>query len=158
VTRLLTLVLAALLVAGCDITGTTKKTPPPKTLSHAQFVHAANRACARFERRAKRLKPSRNIDRVVAQDRRIVVPAFERLLFELRGLEPPTSEAAAFRRMLATLNEEDIVVHNLLDAVDARQPGQVRRLLRRSKVLSKRLESRSAKVGLRHCGKASQHR
>jgi hypothetical protein len=147
------LLLAALLVAGCDVIGAPKLTPQPKPLSHARFVRAANRACARATRRVRAIKKPTNALAVLADLRRFVVPRYERLLFVLRGLAPPPADAVAFRRMLTTFNDFDQVVHHALDAVDARQIPQAKRLARHLDLVGRRIHLRAKKLGLRICAR-----
>jgi hypothetical protein len=151
---LLGAVLAVLVLAGCDVMGSSKSTgPPPKTLSRARFVRAANRACARAERLTRKMKHSTNFSVIEAEERKIFIPAQERLLVTLRGLNPPPRDAAGFQRWLGTFDQLDVAIHRLLDAFDARQVRQVTRLAHRLEVLGRRFDSQAARLGLRTCAK-----
>jgi hypothetical protein len=127
--------------------------PPPRTLSRAQFVRRANRACARAARRTKAFKGSRSFAVVEAELRNVFIPAQEHLLVVLRGLTPPPSDAAGFQRMLGTFDQLDITIHHFLDAADAHQVQRVKDLIRRLDVLGKSLDRRAAALGLRTCAK-----
>jgi len=145
--------LVAFCVTGCDVLGSTKLKPPAKTLSHAQLVRAANRACARSGRRVRGIKKPTNPLAVLADLRRYVAPRYERLVFVLRGLAPPPADAVAYRRMLATFNYFDLTFHRALDSIDARQIGQAKRPARRLNFLGRRIHSRAKKLGLRPCAR-----
>jgi hypothetical protein len=158
--RWLAPVLAAFLVAGCGVLTATKLKPKAKTLTHAAFVQRANRACVRFEHglQGVHLKASRNFQKIDTLERTIVIPAYERLLFVLRGLAPPPADVVDYRRMLATFNYLDLNLHQLLDAADAAlanrdvaQLHRMRTISRRFDRLNKRLSARAKKLGLRRC-------
>src|SRR5437868_12045680 len=102
----LALLLVAFLLGGCGLTGSAKKGPPPKTLSHAQLVHAVKQASKRFVRQAKRVhfEAGTSFVKVERAERTIVIPAYEHLLFTLQGLTPPPADAAGYRGMLGSLN------------------------------------------------------
>jgi hypothetical protein len=147
-------VLAAVLLTGCDVMGSSKsKGPSPKTLSRAQFVRRANRACARAERRTRAFKGSRNFAVVETELRNVFIPAQEHLIVVLRGLAPPPADAAGFQRMLSMFDQLDITIHHFLDAADAQQVQRVKDLVRRLDTLGKGLDKRAAKLGLRTCAK-----
>jgi len=143
-------VLALVLTTGCAGISGKKKTPPAKTLSHGRFVYLANRACARANGRAKRIKNPTSFETFVAGLRK-AIPVFESEIVDFRALAPPPSDAASFRRLLATLDAEDLAGHGLLDAVEARQVRRGKTLARRVDVLSKRFNKRATKLGLRIC-------
>jgi hypothetical protein len=146
-------VVAAVLLTGCGVMGSKTKSPPARTLSRAQFVRRANRACARAERRTKAFKGSRNFAVVEAELRNVFIPAQEHLLVVLRGLAPPASAAAGYQRMLDTFDQLDITIHHFLDAADAHQVQRVKNLIRRLDMLGKGLDKRAAELGLRTCAK-----
>jgi hypothetical protein len=142
------LVLVALLLAGCAGMGGTKKPPPPKTLSHAQFVRAADRACVRFGRQTKGLKKPTSFE-TFDRTMRVATRAYEQTLFTLRGLAPPATDATAFQRLLSGLDAQDKLIHSLTYAVDAHQLGRTKVLVRRLRVIGKRDKSNARRLGLR---------
>jgi hypothetical protein len=125
----------------------------PQTLSQGRFVYLADRACARAERGLKGHRNPRSYDEALRDLQKLLIPAYERLLFDLHGLAPPPSEAVAYRRLLATLNNEDLVIHHTVDALDQIQRQRVRTGLRRLRVLDRRVAVRAKRVGLKTCGK-----
>jgi hypothetical protein len=145
--------LIVIFLAGCAGMGGTNKTRPPKTLSHVQFIRAADRVCTRFRRQAKGLakKPAS----LAAEERQaeLALATYERVIFDLRGLTPPPSDAGAFQRLLATLDAEDLVAHKLGDSIDAGQVRQERTFTSQFSVLRARLQSLAVKLGLRTCFK-----
>jgi uncharacterized lipoprotein YajG len=152
--RWLVIVLAASLLAGCDVMGSTQtKGPPPKTLSHAQFVRAADSACARAERKTRAFKKSANLAVVEAELRNVFIPAQEHLLVVFRQLTPPRADAAGFQQMLGTFDRLDLAIHQLLDAADAQQVGRGKQLVARLDLLGKRLDAQAAKLGLPTCAR-----
>ena len=150
----LALLFGAFLLAGCDVMGSSNsKGPPPKTLSHAQFVHAGDRACARFLHRVRRVNTHTAFPKLEALERKVIIPAEEHVIVVLRRLVPPPRDAAAFHRVLTTFDQVDINIHRLLDAADARQVQRVKDVAKRLDVLTRRLDARFAKAGLRACAK-----
>jgi hypothetical protein len=151
---MLGLVLAAFLLAGCGVMGSTQtKGAPPETLSRAQFVRAADRACAQAERKTRAFKPSTNFVQVEAELRKVFIPAQEHLLVVFRELVPPPAEAPGFQQMLGTFDQLDLAIHQMLDAADAHQVQRVKHLVTRLDSLGKRLDSQAAKLGLATCAK-----
>lgn len=132
---------------------TQTKGSPPETLSRAQFVRAADRACAEAERKTRAFEPGTNFARVEAELRKTFIPAQEHLLVVFRELVPPPSEAAGFQRLLGTFDRLDLAIHQLLDAADARQVRRVKGLVARLDLLGKRLDAQAAKLGLATCAK-----
>jgi hypothetical protein len=158
---LLALLLAAVLVAaGCDPLASKTTTAPEKTLSHAQLVHAANRACVRFVRRLKHSHFTANTSfpKREKEEQTILIPAYERLLFVLHGLAPPPADAAAYRKLLATFNYLDLTVHQFFNGLDAAVANRDRSELRRLRRLERRVirlgnkfNSRAKSFGLHRC-------
>ena len=151
-TRVLALVLTAFLVAGCDVLGSTKKAPPPKPLSHAQFVRAADRACRRANRRAKRLKKVTSAEAFLF-DLKLVIPIFEGEIGDLRPLAPPRADAARFQQMLSTLDAEDLLANHLLLEFESRHIRSVKGLAKRLDVIGKHSNRLARKLGLTVCAK-----
>jgi hypothetical protein len=152
VTRFLALVLAALLVAGCDVVGSPKLTPQPKTLSYFQLVSAANRACARANRRAPELRKGLSYG-TVKRKLGVLVGVQERLLFVLRGLSPPPANKVAFQRLLASFDRVDLSATQFIDAFDAGQIRQLRTLAKRIASRDRQLHLRALRLGLRSCAR-----
>jgi hypothetical protein len=144
--------LAACLLSGCAVLTKQELKPVPKTLSHGRFVYLANRACARD------LRATKNFPRPTSHamyDRELTkaTKSGEHLLFVLRGLNPPASEAKAFRRMLAALNLEDLLAHHVLEAGDLGQRERVKTIFKRGRITDRRFRSRAARLGLDICAK-----
>jgi hypothetical protein len=152
--RIAYLVAAACLLAGCGVLTKQDLKPQVPTLSHGRFVYLANRACARNERRQKRIS-RRHAKSAVALDKELhtSLNTGERLLFILRGLTPPPADTADFRRLLATANDEVLVETHLLQAFEEGQARVVRTRLKRLRALDRRFDARSAKLGLTICAK-----
>jgi len=83
----------------------------------------------------------------------VFLPAKDQLLFELRALAPPPSDAVAYRRMLATYNYADFVLHNFFAAANRRQIRRVKALTRKVDRSLRRLNTRAAAIGLKTCAK-----
>jgi hypothetical protein len=144
--------LAAFLISGCDVLGSSKNTgPPPKTLSQAKFVRAADRACARAERATKNLKKSPNLAVVEKEFRNVFIPAQEHMVVVLRRLQPPAADAARFQDWLTTFDQLDLAIHNLLAAFDARQARRAKALGKHLDVLGNRFDRQAKKLGLPVC-------
>jgi hypothetical protein len=146
------LLVAAFLLSGCGVLTKEDLKPAPKTLSHGRFVYLADRACARDIRRARALKHPTSAA-MVSRELHFAIRSGEHLIFVLRGLAPPPSEAADFRRLLAAENGEDLVATHLAEAFDGGQVQRVRTLVRKLRILGRRVHSRSAKLGLHACAK-----
>jgi hypothetical protein len=151
--RVAVLLLAALLLSGCAVLTKQQLKPVPETLSHGRLVYLGDRACRRFERRVDRRRPGKGYEAALANLQHVLMPAYDKLLFELRGLAPPPPDAVAYRRMLATFNDADLVLHNFFQAADEVQIKRVKTLQARLDRLGRRLNARVAKVGLRTCAK-----
>ncbi|HJQ74979.1 MAG TPA: hypothetical protein VJ814_08840 [Gaiellaceae bacterium] len=148
----LALLLAGVALTGCDVLGKTELKPQPKTLSHAQLVRAANHACARARQRTKRLKTPKSFEQL-DRDLNVVIRVQERALFTLRGLAPRPSDAVAYRRILASLNYEDLVIHNFLQAFEQRNVHRLKSLAKRLVKIGKAFNRRARRFGLRACVK-----
>jgi hypothetical protein len=155
------LLAAAFLLSGCAVLSKQELKPAAPTLTHGRLVYLANRACRRFVRRVKRHKPRivpgeprQNYEAILADFQHVYLPATDKLLFDLHGLAPSPADADHYRLMLATLNDEDLVIHNFFQAIDEIQLQRAKTLVRRVDRLGKRLDARAAKVGLKSCGKS----
>jgi hypothetical protein len=146
------LLLAAFLLAGCDVLGSKSKGPPPKSLSYLQFVRRADHACARAIRRIPKFRPGLTFP---VLDKKVggLVSAQERLLVTLRRLIPPPSAAAAFQRLLTTFDAQDLAANRFRGAFEARQIRRITTLARQINVLSRRIDLRALRLGLRTCAK-----
>jgi hypothetical protein len=143
---------AAFLLSGCAVLTKQELKPTPPTLTQGRFVYLGNRACRRFVRRVTGIpKPKSSPEAARADVEKIFFPAYEHLLFTLRGLAPPPSEAVAYRRLLATFNYEDLVLHHFLQAAEAAQVQRVKTLERRLRRIGRHIDARAAKVGLTTC-------
>jgi len=151
--RFALLLLAAFLLSGCAVLTKQELKPVPKTLTHGRLVYLANRACERAVLRLKRHRPARGYLPAIAYLQHVFLPENDRLLFELRALTPPPSDAVAYRRLLATFNYEDLVVHHFFQAADEVQRQRTKSLLHRLKRVDRRLNSRAAQLGLKTCAK-----
>jgi hypothetical protein len=151
--RVALLLLAAFLLSGCGVLTKEELKPVPETLTHGRFVYLANRACGNFELRIRRLAHPASPEAAVADLQKFGVPAYERLLFELRGLTPPPSDAVAFRRMLATFNHEDWILHRFLEAAEASQVSRAYWIRKRLDHVARGLNASAAKLGLDTCAK-----
>ena len=149
----LALVLAALLLGGCDVMGSSKNTVAPKPLSHAEFVRRANHICTVSQRRAQRLKKPVTSHAVLVRRLNYAVRVFEQDIVAFRRLTPPVADAPAFGRLIADLDAEDVNAHRLVDAIEAGQRGRARTLGKKLDHLDKSLKRRSINLGLRICAK-----
>jgi hypothetical protein len=129
-----------------------KPQPQAKTLTHGRLVYLADGACGRFERGVIHRGKATSFPRAKANFE-TAMSAYERMLFALRGPTPPESDAVAYRRMLASAKEEDLLLHHLFDAVVGVQKQRVGTLGRRLERLGKRFDARATKVGLHVCAR-----
>ncbi|HEX4323808.1 MAG TPA: hypothetical protein VHZ77_04160 [Gaiellaceae bacterium] len=150
--RWLAAVAAAFLFAGCGVLTKQELQPTPQTLTHGRFVYLADRTCRRDirnTRRAFRRGPGNHEE--YDKDLKALLNGYEQALFDLRGLAPPPSEAAEFRRLLASFNLEDLYGHHLLQAGDQGQAKRVHTLFKKLDATDKRLKSRAKALGLHAC-------
>jgi hypothetical protein len=143
-------VLAVFLVAGCGVLTSAKLKPATKTLSHGRFVYLANRACAADLRFNRRLKAPTD-ETSYLKNVRLSIKSGEHLIFVLRALLPPPAEAAAFRRLLAAENGEDLLVNQYFDQFGDLTHRQFNHFVERSKILDRRVNARARKLGLHVC-------
>ena len=147
------LLLAAFLLSGCGVLTKQELKPTPPTLTHGRFVYLADRICRRDIRYTKKtFKTPKNH---VQYDKEVhaLLKGYEHALFDLRGLASTASEEAAFRRMLASFNLEDLLVAHVLEAGDAGQALRVKTIFHRLDVVDRRLKSRARGLGLHACAK-----
>ena len=122
------------------------------TLSRAQFVRAADRACAREYKADKAIPKPTNVTSLVNGLQR-ALPLFEHEILSLRQLEPPDQDAAAFAKVLNALDAEDLAATHLVDALEAGQARRSKMLGRQIDALNRRLRSLDKKLGLPACVK-----
>jgi hypothetical protein len=151
--RIALLLVAAGLLSGCGVLTKQDLQPQAPTLSQGRFVYLANKACAHAERRLKGHRKPRSYEEALNDLQKYFIPAYERLLFDLHGLTPPSAETVGYRRLLASLNDEDLVIHNTVQALDELQRLRVKAGLHRLHILDRRVAARAEKVGLKTCGK-----
>ena len=152
--RIAYLLVAARLLSGCGVLAKEDLKPTVPTLTHGRFVYLANRTCKRdirHARRAFRRKP-RNHE-TYDRDLQALLKGYNHAIFGLRGLAPPSSEAAAYRRLLASFNLEDLLGQHLLQAGDLGQAEKVKTIVRKLNRVDRRLKARAARLGLRVCAK-----
>src|ERR1700756_230455 len=113
--RWFALLSAAFFLSGCTILNKQELRPLPPTLSHAQLVGAANGWCEHDLRRTRKLRQPKDAVALV-RDLAIAVKSLGHLIFHLRGLAPPPSDAVAYRRLLATANKEQLGAAHLMQA------------------------------------------
>ena len=123
-------------------------------LSRAQFVHAANRVCARAHRAEKAIPNPTNTTTFLRSLRR-AIPVLEHEIIGLRALKPPQRDAPQFVRVLEALDTEDVDAHELITSVDAAQLRRTKSLGRRLDRLGRRLRSLDRRLGIRECVKAA---
>ena len=155
-TRLVVPVVAVgFLAAGCNITGSTKQTPAPKPLSHAQLGRRANRACAHSIhgfRGIPRIHRGQTLQAVVRIEGAFV-RVQERMLFVLRGLKPSRRDADTFRSLIGTLDREDLTINHFLAGLEGLQRRRLKALLRRLDRQTKRAAFFAGLIGLHTCAK-----
>ena len=84
---------------------------------------------------------------------RRAIKSGEHLIFVLRGLPPPPSDAAKFRFFLAAENGADRVANHLLDSYGNTTRRSFRHDVRRLRILGRRIEARAKKLGMHVCAK-----
>ena len=139
--------LAALLLSGCDVLGSPKSSPPPKPMTAGRFAYVANRACARDYRTVRRW-----------QDVRKEIRAFEAVIVTFRGLRPPPADRARFNRLVWGMDRADVSVYKFLDAAAAGRVRSAERIQRRINREGKRFKRGAARLGLRVCAKGAAAR
>lgn len=149
--RIAYLLVAAFVLSGCGVLTKEDLKPQAKTLTHGRLVYLADRACRHEKRHIPVFKPGTSPAEAERKLHKVLLPTYDHLLFNLHGLAPPPADAVAYRRMLATLNDSDLIIHHAVDAVDALQRQRVRSLVRRLDFLGRRLNNRAAKLGLHTC-------
>jgi hypothetical protein len=102
----------------------------------------------------ERHKPRQGYLAFLAFLQRVYMPEYDHVLFELRALAPPPPpDAVAYRRMLASINNQDLVLHHFFQAADELQKERVKTLAKRLSRVGKRIDARASKVGLKACAK-----
>jgi hypothetical protein len=149
-----------LIAAGLRLTDhPASATPPPRTasptpLSHAQFVRAANAICRRSSRKGKAIfkKKAKSLT-MIARQVRIAVPLFDSEAAALRALAPPSRDAAAWRRLLKHLGQDERQFHAIRHAFETRQWIRGAAIARQLDVTGKRDDPALKKLGLTVCAK-----
>lgn len=137
--------------------GATPTVTPPRPLSRAEFVQAANGVCRRTTREAKAREkglpsPKKNL-RAFTRDMRIAVPFFEKETADVRALIPRLRAGPTLRRLASTLEIAQYNAHSLLHAAETHQIRRLLSFASRADALDKRLNRLSRKLGLTVCAK-----
>ena len=143
---------AAFLLSGCAILNKQELRPLPPTLSHAQLVVSANAWCKRDLRRTRKLKRPKNAQMVVRQ-LGIATNSLGHLIFHLRRLPPPPSDAVAYQQLLATANNEQLVATHLMQAIEQGRIHFAKNHAKRLVVVDKRFNARATALGMDECAK-----
>ena len=141
------------LLSGCAVLSKQELKPAAKTLSHGRLVYLADSYCRRADLRLRRHRSGKGCLAAIAYLRRVYLPEFDRLLFQLHGLTPPPWDVVAYRRMLATANDIDLVAHHFFQAADELQIRRAKPLIPRLRRLGNRFQARAKRVGLKTCAK-----
>jgi hypothetical protein len=149
--RWLALLLAAFVLAGCDVWQSQDLKPVPETLTHGRLVYLANRDCKREEHKARTFKVGKTPGQTLKRLQTIVVGSNEHLLFLLRGLAPPPADAVAYRQFLGNFNQEDLVLNHAIEVLAAHEFVQVKYTLKRLNRIDRRLTNRADALGLDAC-------
>jgi hypothetical protein len=144
--------LAALALSGCGVLTKENLKPTAPTLTHGRLVYLADRACAGDLRYDRTLKPATNPETFL-KNLRLSLKSAERLNFALRGLTPPPSDSAAFRRFLAAENGQDLVATHLRDSYGDMTVREFKRDVRRIRILDRRVQARARRLGMHVCAK-----
>jgi hypothetical protein len=152
--RIAYLLAAALSLSGCGVLTKDNLEPTAPTLTHGRFVYLGNGICARDLRFDKHfLKTPPKTHQEYDKDVRTLNKSFEHAIFDLRKLEPPPADAAAFRQLLASFNLEDLLAVHVLAAGDSGEAQRVKDIFKRSHTVDKRLRARARALGLHACAK-----
>ena len=146
------LFVAAVVLSGCGVLNKQELKPTAPTLTHGRLVYLADRACAADRHRTNGLKKAADEDSFI-KNLHIAIKSGERLIFVLRGLEPPPSDAVAYRRLLAAENGADLNANRLLDAIGDEPLRRIEHYFKRGSVYNRRIDSRAKKLGMRICAK-----
>jgi hypothetical protein len=140
-------------LSGCGVLTKQNLKPQAPTLTHGRFVYLADRICRRDIRRSRALSRKPKNPTQFERELQAVLKSYERALFDLRALAPPTADAESFRHLLAAFNLQDLLGNNWLQASEQ---GEVRRFESIAGKLDrndKTLKSRARALGLRACAK-----
>ena len=139
-------VLALIAIGGLGAARRAAANPLPQTLSHAQFVSAADGTCYRA---ATEFFPTR-LDRPYTTSLRKNLPVFERMRASLSGLVPPQNDAASFQRMLTSFDRSLQADRDLIRFYRADLP-RFEEASRRQEAAWGRLRTLSGKLRLGWC-------
>ena len=78
---------------------------------------------------------------------------YDQVVFDLRALAPPASQAESYRRLLAAFNYQDLLLHYLLQAGDSGRLTKVKAVLKKLDINSVNLKSRAYDLDLKTCAK-----
>src|SRR5262249_30652107 len=132
------IVVVGLIVIAGGLRATQGATPtitPPKQLSRAQFVRAANSLCRRTMREAKArekgLPSPRKSLRAFIRDMRVAIPFYENETAGVHALILRVREGPTLRHLGSTLETAQRNAHGLLHAGETGQIGRMGFLARR---------------------------
>jgi hypothetical protein len=134
----------------------TPSVTPPKPLTHAQFVRAANAVCVRYYHEDSTIYRHPKTLRALTRDLRISVPALDREVAGLRPLLPPPSDAGTYRRLLRGVAKLQRGAHVVLHAFNTRQYRRGVLAARTLGYLDRHLNSLANRLGLNLCGLSGQ--
>ena len=150
--RIALVLVAACLLSGCGVLTKEQLKPQAQTLTHGRLVYLADHACAADLRYDRSLKTPTSPETFVKY-LRLNIRSGEHLIFVLRGLTPPPSDAVAFRRFLAAENGEDLVSNHVLDSYGDMTVRQFKHDVSRSRILDRRVRARAKRLGMHVCAK-----
>jgi len=150
--RLLTVLAAALVLAGCT------QAPPP-TPERSKFAIAADSICADLTDAVKPVRDEAtaaveddDLDKAAGLTKRAAGSATA-FLDKLDKLEPPEADRAGVARWIGRLRAQQTKTVQVADAIAARDPVQARRLNEEIRDLAKQTRRFAFDFGMQTCSK-----
>lgn len=148
--RIAFLVTALLVLAGCGGGG-----GGGKRLSRQEFDSKGNAICAKYNEKQKSVARPKSINDLGPALRKLL-PLARQQLSELKKLNPPQADDAAWKKLLARAQEEnDLVEKRLLPASDKKDIVKIQQLLNDLQTLDQQNNADAQKIGLGTCAQQS---
>jgi ribose 1,5-bisphosphokinase PhnN len=137
---------AVFLAAGCGGGG-----GGGKRLSRQEFDSKGNAICAKYNAKQKSVAQPKSINDLSPALRKLL-PLARQQLSELKKLNPPQSDDAVYKKLLARAQEEnDLVANRLLAASDKKDIAKIQQLLNDLQTLDQQNNTDAKKLGLSTC-------
>jgi len=121
-----------------------------KRLTKEQFAAKANALCVTFNKQVSAIGKPKTTAEQIARVKKLL-PLDRKLVADVEKLNPPTSEAAAAKRVVALGKEQADRIDALLAAISKKDAAQIKKLIAQGDANQKESEALFTKLGIKEC-------